>query len=352
MTDVVISRATGRAPRYMPILAGFITTRCNLRCRMCGVCDYSATDEMPELSTDQWLRVVDSGVHLGMMLFSIGGGEPMLRPDLYQIIRRARDQGVSVHLCTNGLLLNSENVARLRESKVNTVSVSIESPVAEVHESLRGKGTYEPAVEGIRRLRAEAPDIHVGINMVITALSFRTMADAVPFAEALGVHQIKFAPVHMNLLHKRKPPEEFRDLVFGPRDLDALEVEVQRLRQALRRSRLQTNSTSFLNGITSLYRNRLHFRCYAGYAIGAVDPSGRVLPCCDMDGVLNVRDQSLEKIWRSKEFDEMRRRVCSCSRPCWDTTNTELSIRLSPTSWLRDLPQTWRDILFYFDCGK
>lgn len=336
----------------MPIMAAFVTTRCNLRCRMCGVCDYSATDNIPELSTDEWLRVVDSGVKLGMMLFSIGGGEPMLRPDLYQIIRHARNQGVSVHLCTNGLLLNSENVAKLRESKVNTVSVSLESPVAEVHEMLRGKGTYHPTVEGIRRLRAEAPDIRVGINIVVTALSFRTMADAVPFAEGLGVHQIKFAPVHMNLLHKRKPPEEFRDLVFGPEELDALDVEVKRLRQALRRSRLQTNSTSFLNGITSLYRNRLRFRCYAGYAICALDPSGRVLPCCDMESALSVREQPLEEIWRSDEYNALRRCVRTCSRPCWDTTNTELSIRLSPTSWMRDLPQTWRDILFYFDCGE
>jgi MoaA/NifB/PqqE/SkfB family radical SAM enzyme len=348
MADVVVSRYTGRPPRHLPILVIFITTRCNLACRMCGVCDYNPVHSRPELSTDEWKSVLDAAARLGTTLLSIGGGEPLLRPDLYEIIGYARDLGMSVHLCTNGVLLSEENVVKLRESRVNTVSVSIENPVREVHENLRGLGTFDASVEGIRRLRALAPEIRVGINFVISTISYRQMAETVAFAESLGVHQLKFAPIHMNLLHKSKPVEEFRELVFKPEDLESLDAEIRRLVAALRKSPLQTNSPSFLHGMSRLYRDALSFRCYAGYAICAVNPAGTVVPCCDMEGTLSVRNMPLDQIWRDPEFHRLRRKVSTCRAACWDTTNTEVSLRLAPVSLLRDLGQTWRDFRYYF----
>lgn len=352
MAGVVASRYLGRPPRHLPILLTFVTTRCNLRCRMCGVCDYSATDDLPELTTDEWKSVIDSAARLGTTLLSVSGGEPLLRTDVYEIIAHAHRLGMSVHMCTNGVLLTEESVRKLRESGVDTVSVSIESPVREVHEDLRGAGTFDAALEGIRRLRALAPEVRIGINFTISTASYRHMAETVPFAEALGVDQIKFAPIHMNLLHKRKPVEEFRELIFKPEDLNAFDMEVQRLLTALKRSRLQTSSKSFLEGMSRLYRDPQTFRCYAGYAICAINPSGTVVPCCDMEGALSVRDQSLESIWRSKEFHHLRERVGRCCTACWDTTNTELSLRLAPGSVLSDVWQTWRDLRFYFSRGR
>jgi Fe-coproporphyrin III synthase len=334
----------------MPILLIFITDRCNLRCRMCGVWEHANPETtQDELSTDEWKAVIRSAARLHTTLLSITGGEAILRPDVFDLIRCARENNIAVHLCSNGVSLNERNVDLIRESGLSTISISLESTVPEIHEKLRGAGTFEKTVAGIRLVRERSPATRVGINFLITPLNFRGMADMIPFAESLGVHQIKFAPIHRNLQHKGKRFDEFPDLVFREEDLDDLDVEVTKLKEAAARTRLQTTSRAFLEGILDLYRDPGRtFRCYAGFAACAINPRGIVTPCCDVEGGMSVRDMPLEAIWRSSEFHGLRQQVVACERPCWDTTNAELSLRLRARGVFREIRQTWRDLKFYF----
>jgi MoaA/NifB/PqqE/SkfB family radical SAM enzyme len=347
--NVWLSRHLGWTPRYAPILLLFVTNRCNLKCKMCGVCEHDHAPAIAkELTTDEWKQVIDAGRRLGTTLVSITGGEPLLRRDLYELIAYARNQGMAVHMCSNGLLLDEDAAVKLSQAGVGTVSISIESPSRETHEQLRGKGSFDPAVQAVRNLRAFAPDVRVGINYLITTANYHNMADMIPFAESLDAHQFKSAPIHTNLLHRRKRLEHYGDLIFGQEDVEDLEREVNALIEAAHKSHLQTTSTMFFSGISRLYTDPHGFRCYAGYASCAVDPEGRVSPCCDMDSQFSVRDRPLDEIWLSPAFDKMREKVRNCSQSCWDTTNTELSLHLSMRALLSDIPQTWRDVRFYF----
>ncbi len=353
VANVMWNRFLGRPPRYMPILLMFVTKHCNLRCKMCGVCEYDPTcDEQPELTTDEWKGVLRSACNLGCSLVSMTGGEPLLRPDIFELVGFARELGMAVHLCSNGMLLDRENVIRLRDAGVNALSISIESPEPEPHNSLRGPHSFELAVQGVRLVRELAPDVQVGVSCVIMRLNYKNIAAMIPFAEKIGAHQIKFAPIHTNLLHRRKRLEHFSDLIFAQEDLDALDKEIAALIEASRHCHILTTSAMFFAGMADLYRKPLQFRCYAGYAACAVNPAGVVTPCCDMDGTLSVREQPLEVIWHSPEMARMRETVRHCSRACWDTTNTELSLRMRPTSVVRDLVKTWRDVGFYFTGKK
>jgi MoaA/NifB/PqqE/SkfB family radical SAM enzyme len=328
----------------------FITYRCNLRCKTCGVCHLEEeVKSSPELSLDEWKNVIRSAARLKTIIIVISGGEPLLRPDvLLGMVHYAREFGITVHVCTNGILIDRDYAIRLGKSGVHTVSVSLEAPEAVLHESIRGPGTFEPAVNGIRLLREFAPSVRVGINHVITTENFRAMAAMVPFAESLGVHQIKFAPIHTNLLHKRKSLTNYGALVFEKKDLEELNLELDRLRNAIGQSNLLTTSPLFLEKIARLYSEPPRFRCFAGYACGAVDPVGMVAPCSDLSGVACVRETPLHELWHSPDFACARKHVRHCNSPCWDTANAELSIRLRPVSLVRDFLQTWRDMGFYF----
>ncbi len=354
VADIYLSRRLALTSHNMPILLIFITDRCNLKCKMCGVWQHADSESVhDELTTEEWKDVIRSAVKLKTILLSITGGEALLRPDVFEIIRFAKENGIAVHLCSNGTVLNEKNVAQLRTSGVNTVSISVESTVPEIHERLRGQGTFDRTIRGIRLLLDQAPEVHVGINFLITRVNYRNMADMIPFAEKLGLHQIKFAPIHTNLQHKSKQETEFSELIFTESDLDDLEIEVRKLADAAGKTPLQTTSKVFLNGIVNLYRNpRRSFRCYAGYAACAINPRGMVTPCCDMEGPVNVRQKPLDEIWRSREFKELRRCVRTCSKPCWDTTNAELSLRCSIRGMLGEIGQTWRDLRFYFGNSK
>ncbi len=353
VAHVVMTRQLGLAPRYLPVLLMFITDKCNLRCKMCGVCDLErGHSQEKELSTEEWFAVIDAAERLGTTLVSISGGEPMLRADLYDMIRHARGKGMTVHMCTNGTLMNADKARKLRDAGVSTVSISVDSPRGEVHEHLRGKGTFEPSLAAIRLLRETAPEIRVGINYLITRQNFRNMSEMVAFAESLGVHQIKFAPIHTNLLHRLKDIDQYADLLFTPEDLRELEEQVKLLSNACAKSSLLTTSTAFFSGIADLYSAPHAFRCYAGWAAIAVGPTGSVTPCADMDGSLSVRRRPLDEIWRSPEFHAQRKRVQTCKSDCWDTTNTELSLRLRPTALVGGFLQNWRDMRFYFGGKK
>ncbi|NLV46478.1 MAG: radical SAM protein [Candidatus Hydrogenedentes bacterium] len=349
VSNVMVNRYLGRPPRYLPVILLFVTDRCNLRCRMCGVCEREGTqDTSGELTTDQYKAVITSAAtRLGTSLASISGGEPLLRADIFEIIRFAVDAGISTHICTNGLLLNRERAERLRDAGIAAVSVSVDSPDASIHEYLRGSGTFQGAVDAIQLLRDTAPDIQVGINYLITRLNYRNMTDMVAYAERLGVQQIKFAPVHANLLHRLKAKSELDELYFAPEDLADLQREIDRLKERCRTTWLSTTSATFHDGIVSFYAQPRKFKCYAGYMVCAIGPAGQVAPCCDMDSPFSVQDRPLDVIWRDPAFHELRRRVDRCDVPCWDTTNTELSLRLQPRTLLRNLAANWRDLRFY-----
>jgi len=347
--DVWLARKLGTRPSRLPILLLFVTNRCNLHCRMCGYWSHDDPDTgPPELTTDEWKAVIEAGGRLGTTLVSITGGEALVRPDVFELCSFAVERGMAVHLCSNGTIIDATRARAIEDAGVSTVSISIESPEREIHERLRGAGTFDAAIEGIRLLHEHAPSVRVGINYCITGWNYRNLAAMVPFAEALGVDQLKFSPIHTNLQHRHKPMADFGDLIFTEAMLDDLDAETERLKIAVAKSPLQTTSTMFLDGITSLYGSPRRHTCFAGWATCAVSPTGAVTPCCDMDGKLNVRNRPLDQIWRGPGFHALRSCVDTCSRACWDTTNAELSLRLSVRSVLKNLGQTWRDVGFYF----
>lgn len=348
--DVLLARYFERPPRFLPVIVLFVTGQCNLRCRMCGVCDLEFGHEPnQELTTEQWKEVIYCAAKkLGTSLAAISGGEPLLREDLYELIRFATDCGISIHLCTNAVLLNRDNILRLKDSGVHTVAISLESPNASTHDYLRGDNTFPIVTEAIRELRSLAPEVRIGINYLITRRNYKNMRNMVAFAESLGVQQIKFAPIHTNLLHRNKIRETYDDLLFETEDLDDLRHELRLLKEACKQSHLITTTDAFFNGIDRLYSNPLSFRCFAGYAICAISPTGNVAPCCDKDSYFNVKENSLDCIWRDPEFHKLRKQVHTCTSKCWDTTYTELSLILRPSHLLLNFIRNLRDIKFYF----
>ncbi len=343
-----LSRHLGRPPRHMPILLAFATMQCNLKCKMCAIGENSPPTTEGELTTDEWKAVIDSAKKLGTMIFSWTGGENMLRPDLFELLAYTRDQGIAVHVCTNATKINQQN-ARLFGETTDSVSISVDGPDAETHEALRGKGTFKTTMRGIRHLREQAPEVRLGLNFVITTQNYRRLVEMLRLAEELGARQIKFAPIHANLLHADKPRESYDHLFFKPGQRPALDVEIDRLLAAARHSPLQINSTGFLRRSSELYDRGPTFDCYAGYAVGTVTSKGDVVPCSDFGEGMNVRDMPLDQIWRSPRFHGIRRKVHTCESNCWDTTHTELSLRMSARSQASSLSETWRDIRFYFE---
>lgn len=343
------SRSSGRTPPALLFPVIWVTDRCNLHCRMCDQWKTSAERTREELTTRDWFSVIDSARRLHAAVFIVTGGEPLLRQDIFEIISYIRKNKIAAHLCTNGTLIDDTKARQLASCGLNSVSVSLDSDNASVHNWMRNTDCFNAAVNGIKALRAAAPRLKMGINYVITKKNFCDLDRMVRFAETLGVNQIKFDPVHTNLMHRRKPLESFAGLLFEEGDLKQLRAEIDKLIRAAAKSRLLTNSYTFLKGISQLYdtAGSIPLPCYAGYISCAIDPYGSVAPCDNFDGIENVKHKPLEEIWRSEPFWRSRQKVISCEAHCWDTTHAELNIRCARFFSVRELRQILKELYFY-----
>ena len=130
-------------PLYVKIKINY---GCNLKCAMCK--HWRETREAP-IPMDRFKEVISELAELGTKKIHFSGGEPMLRPQLPDLVAHATGLGMRVTLTTNGTLINKEKAKALVEAGLRGVNVSIDSPIRKVHEKVRG-------VEGSFKLTTKA----------------------------------------------------------------------------------------------------------------------------------------------------------------------------------------------------
>lgn len=150
--------------------------RCNAKCKFCGVWKYSRDGMLP---LERWREIFRDLRGRGLRHVLFTGGEPMLYPDFLEIIEFIDGLGVETAIITNGSLLNEERVARLaRLGGLRQITVSIDSPDAEVHDEVRKmRGLFKRAMRGMHLLREQAPGIRLVVNTVVSASTAHTVGD-------------------------------------------------------------------------------------------------------------------------------------------------------------------------------
>ncbi len=181
--SVVRSRAAGRFDRTRaPVVVWNVCSHCNMHCPHC----YAAAGARPsrqDLSERQCLDLLERLAEGGVQVVIFSGGEPLLRADLIRLIGRATELGLSAHLSTNGLFLDPDRVAMLRDAGLGYVGVSIDGR-EELNDSYRGiAGGFQQAVDGLRN--AEQAGLRTGLRMTITRRNADHLEDLVQLAASL-----------------------------------------------------------------------------------------------------------------------------------------------------------------------
>ena len=171
----------------MLIVAWETTAACNLSCRYCRACATPAP-EPDELSTEEALAFLDSIAPLQPMLI-LSGGEPLLRPDIFQIIRHAVSLGLRVSLASNGTLITPEVADEIAASGVTRVSISLDGASAEKHDLSRGPGSFRAALNGMENLRGK---VDFQINFTITKKNESEVSNIFDLAEKVGAKALHF----------------------------------------------------------------------------------------------------------------------------------------------------------------
>ena len=274
-----------------------ITTRCNCQCVFCNIWKMNHNEE---LSTEGVKKLADQVYDLGCTIASFSGGEPLLRPDIKEILQHCKKR-MRTNLITNGLLLKS----KIKEivPYCDNITISLDAP-DETHDKLRGtKGVFKIATEGIKIASKYVP---VSVNCVITEENLDKVCDMPEFIKQLGARSISFEPV-VSL-------GDFSETAYDIKKNKKYLQVIDRLIKMKKAGAPIGNSMEYFK----LVSGKRTWKCIGHRVYIRTNPKGGlVLPCGSWGGDYGFTDIDSKKdgakaAWNSKKAVGLRRIADNC----------------------------------------
>ncbi len=280
-----------------------ITYACNLRCRQC----YSSSGKPHpnELNTEEAKSLIRELAEMKVFYIYFLGGEPLMRKDIFELAKYARDYGVSTMMSTNGWFMTPEIANRLEKTGFMHVRVSLDGATAKTHDSIRGvKGSFNRAVKAIRLLK-ETNISRIGISPTVLSENIDEMPVLIELGLELGVDEMQLVQLCARgrgaqaqaastdqLLKLRYVFTEYKSKLIGRINLTA--TEGISLEESLG-AEINSSLPDF-------------WGCPTGRTCLSVEAEGTIQPCILYKASAgNVREKNLAEIWEeSPLFSKMR----------------------------------------------
>lgn len=173
-----------------------VTQRCNAYCDHCGSrCD---SKQREELTAEQFNAVLDSvaqKIGTKYTMLNVTGGEPLMRKDLFEIVGHAAELGFSWGLVTNGMLITDEVIQKLKETKMKTITISLDG-MKETHESFRHvPGCFDRIISAIEKLKRADFVEHIQVTFVATKNNLKELPDLYRLLTMLGIDSLRVSNI-------------------------------------------------------------------------------------------------------------------------------------------------------------
>jgi radical SAM protein with 4Fe4S-binding SPASM domain len=287
---------------FIPLVVSWnVTRKCNLKCSHCYI--NAAKDELQgELNTEEAKRLIDQITDVSRPLLILSGGEPLLRSDIYELIRYGTDKGLRMGLGSNGSLIDEAVAKNLKNAGVKTVSISLDSCTPERHDDFRGvKGSWQRAVQAITALRQNG--VLVQVNTTVTQQNHGEIDEIMSLAEGLGVenfHLFFLVPTGRGTRIADISPAMYEGMIkstFAKTGKHRLNVRPSCAPQFMRIAKdMGLDMRQWIRG------------CIAGLYYCRVYPNGDITPCPYLPIKLgNIREKTFSEIWFGSEvFKNLR----------------------------------------------
>lgn len=289
-----------------------ITRDCNLRCKHCLS---DAGKPIPgELNTEDAKKLIDDLETMKVFNINFSGGEPLLRPDIFEILHYASCKKISIDLLTNGMLISKEVVQRLRDTNIFHVQVSVDG-IGKTHDDFRGiKGSFGRAIQGIKRLKDA--DFGVAINSAVTRDNLEQIPQLIDMAVDLEVSLYKttlFMPTGRGkdnatpLVLTPRDVKKFTSMMMKKKDEvgDKIAISVEELYPWLVENREEGIADAILAEDSSIVG------CTAGNSSFYITPDGRITPCPFLRDFTagNIKKEQLNEIWENSPVFDIFRKI-------------------------------------------
>ena len=296
------------------MIAWEVTRSCNLNCLHCRAA--SSCGPYPgELSTEKCLALIDEIAAVSSPVIILTGGEPLLRPDIFDIAARGTKKGLRMVMATNGTLVDAPMAQKMIAAGIKRVSISIDGKDAQSHDVFRGEpGAFDGAMRGIAAMKSVGMEFQ--INTTITTANLHQIKDIHGMVLKSGA-----AAHHIFLL---VPTGRGRDLAAQAITAADYEETLMWFHQESLTCEIQLKATCAPHYFRIMHQNKAkatepmkkaggHFSestrgCLGGISFCFISHLGQVQPCGYLElDCGNVQKQSFAEIWeRSEVFCNLR----------------------------------------------
>ncbi len=303
-----------------PVVVWNVTKRCNLKCLHCYA-QATATGAPDELDQVEGLSLLRDLHEFGVPVVLFSGGEPLMRPDLFDLVEQTVAMGMRAVISTNGTLITREVARRLRGLGLSYVGISLDGTEA-VHDRFRGQpGAFAAAMTGVRHCQAEG--LKVGLRFTVSRLNLAEVPAIFDLVEEHAIPRICFYHLVYSgrgskLVEEALTHGQTRDLV------DLICTRTRRLFDAGRTPEVLTVD----NHADGPYIYLKLLKEDPGRAAEVLEllrmnegnNSGRGIGCVSWDGEVHA-----DQFWRHYSFGNVRRRPFSA---LWTDLGNPLMARL------------------------
>ena len=277
-----------------------LTYRCPLHCPYCSNPTRARNDH--QLTTDEWKRVIREAAALGVLQIGFSGGEPLVRRDLADLIRAARETNLYTNLITSGMGLDKDRVRALRDAGLDSIQLSFQSDSSDLADEIAGARAHQRKLDVAAKIRAAG--IRLSLNFVIHRRNIDRLSQMIALSEMLGAERVELANVQFYgwaflnrpaLLPTRQQVVRAREIATAAKARLAGRIDIFYVLPDY----YETRPKPCLNGWGQRYLT--------------VNPIGDVLPCPTASSAIpdlrfeNVRGRALDWIWsQSESFNRFR----------------------------------------------
>lgn len=291
------------------MIAWELTRGCNLSCKHCRAS--SESGPYPgELSKEECFRVMDDISLISKPVIILTGGEPLLRPDIFEIARYGTDKGFRMVMATNGTLLTKEIVLKIKESGIQRISVSLDGPNPETHDSFRKvEGAFKKSLRGIEIAKNEG--LPFQINTTITQVNLHLISEILDLAVKLGA-----SAHHIFLLVPTGRGKELKDQEISALDyertLNWFYEQIDKVPLQLKatcaphfyrifKQRHAKEGKPFVKNQNEL--DAMTRGCLGGISFCFISNTGQIQPCGYLElDCGNIREKPFHEIWENSEI--------------------------------------------------
>lgn len=305
-----------------------ITDQCNFCCPTCS--KWREPHVKQELTLHEWQSVLKKiGTLPVLREISISGGEPFLRPDLFEILRFAKQQHLRIVLISNGWNISRDVLKELQHIGVDCLIVSLNSLHASVHDKSRNQpGSHRQLMQCIDDWRSLPGKMRFCLETVVTEANCGELSELAQFVEKMELGGILFQVLAPHQSHysfsgnQVMAPSAYDWFVKEPswiKDYEALRREINTV------LKMQKEGIPILNPPDQLRRFPLYYEepdkvrkvpCLGTLSRMYIDPYGDIRICYGFPPVGNIIRDDPKRLWKSKQAQRIRKEATVCSRLC------------------------------------